>query len=197
MAAQVFFARVAFIGLGLIGSSLARRMKRDRLAGSIAGCAKTEATRSISLKLGFIDEAFADPGEAVRGADLVVLCVPVGANAAIAERLSSTLKAGAIVSDVGSVKSAVDRTRLEAIPSYFYDDAILYKKYVETKYNERTLYHALFQEPRHVIPRQFVHDRSWLVALLHILSVEGIEADLHQPRSLLLLCHRLTPTLHR
>ena len=116
MAAQVFFARVAFIGLGLIGSSLARRMKRDRLAGSIAGCAKTEATRSISLKLGFIDEAFADPGEAVRGADLVVLCVPVGANAAIAERLSPTLKAGAIVSDVGSVKSAVIRDVAPHLP---------------------------------------------------------------------------------
>ncbi|HLB06125.1 MAG TPA: prephenate/arogenate dehydrogenase family protein, partial [Alphaproteobacteria bacterium] len=90
--------------------------KRDRLAGSIAGCAKTEATRSISLKLGFIDEAFADPGEAVRGADLVVLCVPVGANAAIAERLSSTLKAGAIVSDVGSVKSAVIRDVAPHLP---------------------------------------------------------------------------------
>jgi cyclohexadieny/prephenate dehydrogenase len=109
MAADVFFARVALIGLGLIGSSLARRMKRDRLAGSIAGCAKTEATRRVALELGFIDEAFADPAEAVRGAELVVLCVPVGANAELARRMGPALRAGAIVSDVGSVKCAVIR----------------------------------------------------------------------------------------
>lgn len=111
------FERVAFIGLGLIGSSLARRMKRDGLAARIAGAAKTEATRSKSLALGFVDEVFADPAEAVAGADLVMLCAPVGANHEIARRIAPALADGAIVSDVGSVKRAVIRDVAPNLPA--------------------------------------------------------------------------------
>jgi cyclohexadieny/prephenate dehydrogenase len=103
------FQRAAVIGLGLIGSSLCRRMKRDGLVGHIAGNARSAATRDKAMELGFLDSVHADPAEAARGADLVVLCVPVGANAAVAAAIGPSLEPGCIVTDVGSVKMAVIR----------------------------------------------------------------------------------------
>ncbi|MCG8546693.1 MAG: prephenate/arogenate dehydrogenase family protein, partial [Alphaproteobacteria bacterium] len=109
MTDKPMFQRVAVIGLGLIGSSLCRVMKRDGLAGHIAGHARTAGTRDKSMALGFLDSVHEDAAAAAAGADLVVLCAPVGANAAIAKVVGPVLKAGAIVTDVGSVKSAVIR----------------------------------------------------------------------------------------
>lgn len=103
------FARVALIGIGLIGSSLARALRRDGLAESLAGCARSEATRAKALELGLVDSVYADPGEAAAGADLVVLCSPVGSYAAVGEAIAPQLSPGAIVSDVGSVKQAMIR----------------------------------------------------------------------------------------
>lgn len=103
------FERVAFIGLGLIGSSLARAMKRDDLAGEIHGAARTAATREKALELGFIDAGFEDMAEAVVGADLVVICTPLGAYEAVARAIGPKLKKGAIVTDVGSCKASVLR----------------------------------------------------------------------------------------
>ncbi|MCZ6885097.1 MAG: prephenate/arogenate dehydrogenase family protein [Alphaproteobacteria bacterium] len=103
----VFFERVAFIGLGLIGSSLARAIKAHGLAGKIIGHARTIETREKSLALGFIDEAADSAEAAVQGADLVVIAAPVGATGAIAEEITSFLSPGAIIIDVGSVKQAV------------------------------------------------------------------------------------------
>ena len=103
------FGRVALIGMGLIGSSLARAMARGRLAGSIVGCARSEATRAKALELGLAEAMFADPAEAVEGADLVIFCAPVGAYADLARAVGPHLAAGAIVTDVGSVKQAVIR----------------------------------------------------------------------------------------
>ena len=105
----VLFRRVAILGLGLIGSSLARFLKREGLAQTIVGHARTEATMKTSLKIGFIDRAAATPEDAVRGADLVVIATPVGAYAAIAQAIGPHLAQGAIVTDVGSVKAAVVR----------------------------------------------------------------------------------------
>ena len=110
------FQRVAVIGLGLIGSSLCRVMKRDGLAGHIAGHARTAETRDKSMALGFLDSVHEDAAAAATGADLVVLCAPVGANAAIAKVVGPVLKAGAIVTDVGSVKSAVIRDVAPHLP---------------------------------------------------------------------------------
>ena len=104
---KVFFQRVAFIGLGLIGSSLARAIKRHGLAGEIVGHARSKETRETALGLGFIDRAEATAAAAARGADLVVIAVPVGATGAIAQEIGPVLGAGAIVTDVGSVKQAV------------------------------------------------------------------------------------------
>jgi cyclohexadieny/prephenate dehydrogenase len=98
---------VALIGLGLIGSSMAWAMKRDGVARRIVGHARSAATRETALKLGFLDAAYDSAAEAARGADLVVLCVPVGAMDAVAREIGPALSPGATVTDVGSVKGAV------------------------------------------------------------------------------------------
>ena len=104
---KAMFERVALLGLGLIGSSLAHVMRREGLAGHIAGHARSEQTRETVERLGFVDSVHATASDAVRDADLVVLCVPVGANAAVAKDIAGALKSGAILTDVGSVKEAV------------------------------------------------------------------------------------------
>ncbi len=101
------FDRVALIGVGLIGASLGLVMKREGLAGHVVGCARSQATLDKALELGIVDEAGSDPAAAVKDADLVMLCTPVGAFAATAAAMADHLKPGVIVSDVGSVKQAV------------------------------------------------------------------------------------------
>jgi cyclohexadieny/prephenate dehydrogenase len=101
------FDRVALIGLGLIGSSMSLGMQREGLAATIVGTARSAATREKALELGLVSEAFETAAEAVAGADLVVLCVPVGACGSVAEEIAGHLADGAIVTDVGSVKAAV------------------------------------------------------------------------------------------
>ncbi|WP_119461446.1 prephenate/arogenate dehydrogenase family protein [Rhodospirillaceae bacterium SYSU D60014] len=103
------FRRVALIGIGLIGSSLARAIRRGGLAGHIAGHARSERTREAAVALGLVDSIHADPVAAVAGADLIVLCAPVGAYADLGAAIGPHLEAGAILSDVGSVKQAVIR----------------------------------------------------------------------------------------
>ncbi len=110
------YDRVALIGLGLIASSMAHAMKEYGLAGSIAGHAKTEATRDAAREIGFCDEVFASAAEAVKGADLVVLAVPVGAMGAVAAEIAPHLKPGATVTDVGSVKQSVIEAVAPHIP---------------------------------------------------------------------------------
>ena len=104
---EPIFGRVTIIGLGLIGSSIARAARRMNAAGEIVAADASEAVRARVLELGVADRAEADLADAVKDADFVVLCVPVGANGAVAEAMGRYLKPGCIVSDVGSVKSAV------------------------------------------------------------------------------------------
>jgi len=104
---QPMFARLALIGLGLIGSSIAWAARRGGLAGEIVGHARSAATRAKAAEIGFCDRVCETAAEAVEGADLVILCVPVGACAALAAEIAPRLAPGAIVSDVGSVKGAV------------------------------------------------------------------------------------------
>jgi cyclohexadieny/prephenate dehydrogenase len=103
------FERVALIGIGLIGSSLSHAMRRRGLARAIVGHAQSEKTRETALRLGLVASAYASPAEAVRGADLVILCAPVGACGPIAEQIGASLAPGAILTDVGSVKGAIVR----------------------------------------------------------------------------------------
>ena len=101
------YQRVALIGLGLIASSMAHAMRAGGLAGEIVGHAKSAETRAVALGIGLCDRVFDTAAQAVAGADLVVLAVPVGAMAAIAAEIGPHLAPGATVTDVGSVKRAV------------------------------------------------------------------------------------------
>jgi cyclohexadieny/prephenate dehydrogenase len=103
------FERVALIGIGLIGSSLSHAMRRGGLARTIVGTAQSEKTRDTALRLGLVSSVYATAAEAVRDADLVILCAPVGACGRLAAEMAPALRPGAIVTDVGSVKGAVMR----------------------------------------------------------------------------------------
>ena len=113
---EPMFERVALIGIGLIGSSLARVMRQEGLAGSIVACARRAETLAAVRRLGIADDTTHHPAEAADGADLVVVCTPIGAYAAIGEAIASRLRPGAIVSDVGSVKQTVVRDLGPHIP---------------------------------------------------------------------------------
>ena len=101
------YERVALIGLGLIASSMAHAMRRGALVGEIVGTARSAETREIAREIGFCDRVVDTVAEAVAGADLVVLAVPVGAMEAVAKEIAPHLADGATVTDVGSVKRAV------------------------------------------------------------------------------------------
>jgi cyclohexadieny/prephenate dehydrogenase len=104
------YDRVALIGLGLIASSMFWAMKRSGLAGEIVGYARSAETRDTACRIGLCDHVYDNMNKAVKDADLVVLCVPVGVMGSVAAEISGSLKAGATVSDVGSVKQDVIRT---------------------------------------------------------------------------------------
>jgi len=110
------FQKVAFIGFGLIGSSLARVMIRDKLAGKIVACARRKETLDAIKRLKLADGVTDDPVEAVKDADLVVLATPLSVYAELAKRIAPALKQGAIVTDVGSVKQAVIRDLKPVLP---------------------------------------------------------------------------------
>ncbi|MCA0423234.1 MAG: prephenate/arogenate dehydrogenase family protein [Proteobacteria bacterium] len=108
--------RLCLIGLGLIGSSIARAARQKGIARTIIAADADSAVRDRVRALGIADEVLDSLPEAARGADLVILCVPVGANAAVAASIGPALKPGAIVSDVGSVKGAVVRDVAPHLP---------------------------------------------------------------------------------
>ncbi|SFL39930.1 prephenate/arogenate dehydrogenase family protein [Methylorubrum salsuginis] len=99
--------RLAIVGLGLIGSSIARGARTYGLANTIVAIDRDPGVIERVRALGLANLATTDAAEGVRGADLVILCVPVGAIGTVAEAIAPHLKPGAVVSDVGSVKAAV------------------------------------------------------------------------------------------
>ncbi len=101
------FDRIALIGIGLIGSSLARKIRQENLAGEIVISTRSQETLARAAELGLGDRYLSDPAEAVVEADLVIVSVPVGSSGAVAELIASSLKTGAIVTDVGSTKASV------------------------------------------------------------------------------------------
>ncbi|MEM1234115.1 MAG: prephenate/arogenate dehydrogenase family protein [Pseudomonadota bacterium] len=103
----MIYERVALVGLGLIASSMFWAMKRDGLAGHVAGYARSPETRETAREIGLCDSVHDSLGEAVECADLIVLAVPVGAMAAVAKEMAPHLKPGATITDVGSVKRDV------------------------------------------------------------------------------------------
>ena len=111
------FERVALIGIGLIGSSISHAMRRRGLAREIVGSARSKATVDAALKLGLIGKGYASAAEAVAGADLVILSVPVGACGPLTAEIAPHLKPGAILTDVGSVKAQVVRDMAPHVPA--------------------------------------------------------------------------------
>ena len=103
------FERAALIGIGLIGSSLARVLRRDSPGTTITACARRAETLDAVRRLGIADVVTDDPAAAVAGADLVVLATPLSAYAEVASQIVSALKPGSILTDVGSVKESVLR----------------------------------------------------------------------------------------
>ncbi len=110
------YRKVALIGLGLIASSIAHAMRRAGMTSAISGFAPSAATRETAARLGLCEVA-ASAAEAVDGADLVILCVPVGAMGAVAAEIAPYLAKGATLCDVGSVKGAVIAAVQPHLPS--------------------------------------------------------------------------------
>ena len=104
---EPIFKKIALIGAGLIGSSIAHAARRGNLVRHIAAYVPRPETRARAQKSGFADSLHAEVEPAVKDADLVVLATPVGTYAALASLFAPYLKAGAILSDVGSVKAVV------------------------------------------------------------------------------------------
>jgi len=108
--AEPVFRRLALLGIGLIGSSVARIAKeRGDLAAEIVVNARTQKTLDRVVELGFADRVELDPAKAVEGADCVMLCAPVGAFAGLAKAIGPALTPGAVLTDVGSTKQSVIR----------------------------------------------------------------------------------------
>ncbi len=114
------FKRLALIGFGLIGGSIARAARAQGLAGEIVTTARSPATRRRVQELGVVDRVVETNIEAVKDADLVILCIPVGACGPVAEEIAPHLMPGAIVSDVGSVKGMVLRDMSAHLPKTVY-----------------------------------------------------------------------------
>jgi cyclohexadieny/prephenate dehydrogenase len=113
---EPLFERLALIGVGLIGSSIARAARVCGVARSIVATARSAATRRRVAELELADEVAATNAAAAKDADLVILCVPVGQSGAVAAEIGPHLKQGAIVSDVGSVKAQVARDMAPHLP---------------------------------------------------------------------------------
>jgi cyclohexadieny/prephenate dehydrogenase len=113
---EPLFNRLALIGIGLIGSSIARAVRAQGAARTIVATARSPKTRRRVAELGIADQVVETNAAAVAGADLVIVCVPVGACGAVAKEIGPHLSAGAIVSDVGSVKGSVVRDMAPHLP---------------------------------------------------------------------------------
>ncbi|MDJ0613655.1 MAG: prephenate/arogenate dehydrogenase family protein [Rhizobiaceae bacterium] len=110
------FEKVTLIGIGLIGSSLSHVMRREGLTKEITVSSRSQETLDRAEELGLGDNYHLDAAEAVRGADLVIVCTPVGAFESVAKTIASSLSDGAIVTDVGSVKGSIIKQMQPHLP---------------------------------------------------------------------------------
>lgn len=113
----MLFNRLVIVGVGLIGGSLGLAARARGLVREVVGFGRTEANLKVALERGIIDSYAFDPAEAARGADLLLLAVPVEATKATAEKFIPFLPAGCIVTDAGSTKEQVVKTMEQTLPS--------------------------------------------------------------------------------
>ncbi|WP_417268786.1 prephenate/arogenate dehydrogenase family protein [Celeribacter sp.] len=113
---EILYNKVALIGLGLIAGSMSLAMRRAGVVGEITGYARSQATRDTAREINLVDHVCDSAAEAVKDADLIVLAVPVGAMGAVMAEIAPALKAGALVTDVGSVKKSVFEAVLPLLP---------------------------------------------------------------------------------
>src|SRR6476660_4993724 len=115
--AEPLFERLCLIGVGLIGSSIARvARERGDIARTVVAHTRRPETLARVRELGFADVVEGDPARAVEGADCVILCVPVGAYAGVMASIAPHLAPGCILSDVGSTKGSVIRDLAPLLP---------------------------------------------------------------------------------
>ena len=137
------FNKVAFIGLGLIGSSLARVLRANHLAHTIVASSRSPRTLSLALDIGLIDAGYADAAEAVQDADLVVLAMPVCATQSVLAAIKNSLKASVIITDVGSTKGnvvAAAETVFGVVPSRFIPALPLQAQNKAVSWQEKSTY---------------------------------------------------------
>jgi prephenate dehydrogenase len=107
--------RVAIVGVGLIGGSLGLRWRQSRAVGHVVGYGRTPANLERAVQLGAIDEAAPDLSTALAGAEVIVLAAPIGACLAMAEEVARLAEPGALITDVGSTKAAIEQAMAEAL----------------------------------------------------------------------------------
>ncbi|MFV8835213.1 prephenate dehydrogenase/arogenate dehydrogenase family protein [Aquisalimonas sp.] len=107
--------RLALIGVGLIGGSWVLGLRRAGLVDTVVGCGRSTANLDTARERGIIDDATTDPREAVRGADVVVVAVPLGAMGPVLATVRDDLAPGAVITDVGSAKATVLADAAEAL----------------------------------------------------------------------------------
>lgn len=113
---KVFFEKVAVIGVGLLGASFAKALKKGALCGSITGSGRTEANLIKAREMGIVDDYTTEPERACENADLVVFATPVGSSLGLAARVGLGMKGGALVIDVGSVKGKLVHEMQDIMP---------------------------------------------------------------------------------
>ncbi|PCI51293.1 MAG: cyclohexadienyl dehydrogenase, partial [Alphaproteobacteria bacterium] len=104
------FEQITIIGMGLIGSSIARAVRENNVADRLTGCDSNEAHCATALRLKLVDDMGTDPAKAVKNSDLVILATPVGTYGDIGRIICPEMKPGAILTDVGSVKASVAKS---------------------------------------------------------------------------------------
>ena len=115
---QIIFKQITIIGLGLIGSSIARGVRENKLAGKIIACDENEISLAFASKDGFVDSVTADIGGSVSGSDLVIIATPPATLGEVAEQIAPNLANGAIVMDVASVKQPAIAAISPFIPAH-------------------------------------------------------------------------------
>jgi len=110
--------RTAIIGIGLIGGSFALAAKRAGIVETVVGVARSDETLQAALEMGAADEVTTNPAEAVRGADLVYVAVPIGATRSVFAQIRDSLEPGALVTDAGSTKREVMQAAAELLPDH-------------------------------------------------------------------------------